>query len=40
MATISETSIQARIVTSRHMLPVIGASVLGATSKRRRRRHA
>jgi hypothetical protein len=40
MTTISENSTQARTITLRHMLPLIGANTLGTASERRRWRHA
>ena len=40
MATISETSTQARKITLRYLLPIIGESTLGTTIERRRWQHA
>jgi hypothetical protein len=39
MATSSETSIQAQMITLRHMLPIIGASNPDTAIERRRCRH-
>jgi len=40
LATISETSTQARTIPQRHVLPIIGASAMGTVIERRRWRHA
>jgi hypothetical protein len=40
MATISETSTQARKITLRYLLPIIGESSLGTAIERRRWQHA
>jgi len=40
LATISETSTQARTLTLRHALPITGASTLDMAIERRRWRHA